>query len=155
MLVLRSVAALPALTTRLIPTSQSSRCRQMEDEQSSLVWTNVRCPWISVIPSIVGHGGCFKSWRQDGWSRMWRAYKSMSTGRTSPVLFSFTHSSRSLAGSTFCSSWSTGSTTWPHTRHHFFFWFSGFAHRKAVGLAENFKSEMSHIRITKVVRVAF
>lgn len=37
-------------------------------------------------------------------------YMSMSMGRMSPVLCSFTQSSLSLAGSTFCSSWSTGST---------------------------------------------
>lgn len=36
----------------------------------------------------------------------------MSTGRISPVLCSFTHSSLSLAGSTFRSSWSTSSTVW-------------------------------------------
>lgn len=42
-------------------------------------------------------------------------YSSISTGRTSPVLLSFTHSSLSLAGSTFWSSWSTGSTVcWTH-----------------------------------------
>lgn len=55
-----------------------------------------------LIPSLVGLCRCLK---------MPRVYMSMSTGRTSPVLFSFTHSSRSLDGSTFCSSWSTGSTT--------------------------------------------
>lgn len=37
-------------------------------------------------------------------------YISMSTGRILPVLCSLTHSSLSLAGSTFRSSWSTGST---------------------------------------------
>lgn len=37
-------------------------------------------------------------------------YISMSTGRMLPVLCSLTHSSLSLAGSTFRSSWSTGST---------------------------------------------
>lgn len=36
----------------------------------------------------------------------------MSTGLVSPVLFSSTHSSRSLAGSTHCRSWSTGSIVW-------------------------------------------
>lgn len=39
-------------------------------------------------------------------------YISMSTGRISPVLCSFTHSSLSLAGSTFRSNWSTSSTVW-------------------------------------------
>lgn len=37
---------------------------------------------------------------------------SMSTGLISPVLFSRTHSSLSLAGSTHCRSWSTGSIVW-------------------------------------------
>lgn len=39
-------------------------------------------------------------------------YISMSTGRISPVLCSFTHNSLSLAGSTFRSNWSTSSTVW-------------------------------------------
>lgn len=37
---------------------------------------------------------------------------SMSTGLISPVLFSRTHTSLSLAGSTHCRSWSTGSIVW-------------------------------------------
>lgn len=49
----------------------------------------------------------------------------MSTGRISPVLCSFTHSSLSLAGSTFRSNWSTSSTVWneenknPNVKAHF------------------------------------
>lgn len=42
-----------------------------------------------------------------------------------------------------------------HTKHHFFSLVFWICTGKAVGLAENFKSEMSHIHLTKVVRVAF
>lgn len=60
--------------------------------------------WVSVSECELGGKSVHLQRRQ-----MVRGQISTSTGLISPVLFSRTHSSLSLAGSTHCRSWSTGS----------------------------------------------
>lgn len=70
------------------------------------------CLWVSLSVSL-GVKVCISRAGRQHWG-----YISRSTGLTSPVLFSRTHSSLSLAGSTHCSSWSTGSIVWTNTERN-------------------------------------
>lgn len=98
-------------------TALSMNLSSCYSSQTSVVWT---CTVPGSVLSEVFWDSVevLKYWRQDGWSQLRMVYMSISTGRTSPVLFSFTHSSLSLPGSTFCSSWSTGSTIYRHINRH-------------------------------------